>query len=147
MQIEIDTGSRLDQSGDTTFAFSNDIQKAILLKQAVRDECLERLNGKKLGKEIRLFAACIFFLIKDHLPEIEEIIIDVEYPSHEEQIKWIFLNILKKHFPYHNRRLVIRFDNIGKNSYAHRVAWETLRKIKDPDKIISASEILSILLK
>ena len=67
MRIEVDTSSRLDQSGDTVFGFSNHIQRAILVSQNVRDACLERLAGKKLRKELRLFAACVYLLIRDHL--------------------------------------------------------------------------------
>jgi len=48
MKIEVDTSSRLDKSGDTVFSFSNDIQRVALLKQTVRNECLERITGKKL---------------------------------------------------------------------------------------------------
>jgi len=147
MRIEIDTGSRLDQSGDTTFAFSDDIQRAILLKQTVRDKCLERLPGDRLKKQLRLFASCIYLLIKDHLNEIEEIKIDREYPGHEDEIKWIILNILKSHFPFPELRINIEFEPLGKKSSAHKIAWRTLRKERDADQVLTHWEILSALLK
>ena len=147
MKIEVDTSSRLDKSGDTIFGFSNDIQKAILLKQTVRNECLEKLTGKKLKRELRLFAACVYLLIKDHLEEIEEIIIDKEYPGHEEEIGWIILNILKRDISRTEERLTIRFEKIGKKSLAHEIAWQTLRKERNPDKVITAREVFSTLRK
>jgi len=146
MKIEVDTNSRLDKSGDTVFSFSNDIQKVILLKQTVRNECLERLTGKKLKKELRLFAACIYLLIKDCLEEIEEII-DKEYPGHEEEIRWILLNMLKSDLSHSEQRTTIRFEKIGKKSSAHEVAWKTLRKERNPDRVVTSQEIFSALLK
>jgi hypothetical protein len=147
MKIEVDTSSRLDKSGDTVFSFSNDIQKAILIKQTVRNECLEKLTGKKLKKELRLFAACIYLLIKDCLDEIEEIVIDKEYPGHEEEIRWILLNMLKGGLSHSEQRITIRFEKIGKKSSAHEVAWKTFRKERNPDRIITLREIFSALLK
>lgn len=147
MRIEIDTGSRLDQSGDTTFAFSDDIQRAVLVKQTVRDECLKKLPGDKLKKQLRLFAACIYLLIKDHLNEIKKIKIDTEYPGHEDEIKWIIFNLLKSHFPFPELQINIEFKRLGKKSSAHHIAWTTLRKERKPDQVLTTWEIISTLLK
>lgn len=147
MRIEIDTGSRLDQSGDTTFALSDDIQRAVLLRQTVRDECLDRLPGKRLKRQLRLFAACIYLLIKNHIKEIEEIQIDREYPGHENEIRWILFSILKRHFPVPELQISIEFEPLGKKSRAHEIALRTLRKARDPDQILSPWEILSSVLK
>jgi len=147
MRIEIDTSSRLDQSGDTVFGFSDDIQRAILLKQTVRDECLERLAGKKLKRELKLFAACVYLLIEDYLEELEEIKVDREYSGREEEIRWIILNMLKRDFSHPEKRITIRFEKIGKKNSAHQIAWRTLRKERNPDRVIASREILSVLLK
>lgn len=147
MNIEVDTGSRLDQSGDTTFAFSDDAQKVILLKQTIRDECLEKLKGRKLSKELRLFSACVYLLIRDHLNILEEIKIDREYAGHENEIKWIILNILKRHLPYPEKKIIIKFERVGGKGPAHLVAWRALRKKKNIDKVLTSREILSVLLK
>lgn len=145
MRIEIDTSSRLDQSGETVFAFSNHIQKAIVIKQKTRDQALNQFIGKNLKRELRLFSACIYYLIEDHLKMLQEIKIDQEYPGHENEIKWIILNIIKKQNP--KSKAIIRFENIGKKSQAHKVAWKTLRKERKAERVISSQEILSILFK
>lgn len=145
MRIQVDTGSRLDQSGDTIFALSNDIQKAVLIKQAVRDECLERLAGSKLQRELKLFAACVYLLIYDELPKIKELVIDQEYPGHNHEIRWILLNFLKRDFPSYS--LPISFTRVGKKSAAHATAYRTLRGQRLPDKVLSAQEILAVLLR
>lgn len=146
MRIEIDTGSRLDQSGDTTFAFSDGRQRAILLKQAVRDRCLAQLADEDLMKQLRLFAACVYLLIKDHLLDLDEVVIDQEYPGHEHEVLWLIRHFLKRagRPPKQVIHWVIR--PIGKKSPAHRVAWRTLRKVRKADKTLQAREVLKILL-
>lgn len=146
MRIEIDTGSRLDQSGDTTFAFSNDVEKAVLLRQRVRDECLEQLSGERIRREIRLFAACVYLLLREHLGELREIVLDREYPGHDNVVRWILLNLIKKHSAKAPQGLQIRFSNIGKQSAAHEVAYRTYRKEREPTKALTSEEILSVLL-
>jgi len=148
MQAEVDTGSRLDQSGDTTFGFSDDIQRAILLRQTTRNECLWKLTGRKLSKELRLFSACVYLLIKDYLDYLDEIKIDNEYPGHEGDIKRYLANIIRTYYP-HTRfnEEYIKVASIGKNRPAHEVAWKTLRKKREVDKVLNTQEILNLLLK
>jgi len=147
MHIQIDTGSRLDQSGDTIFAFSNEIQRAIRLRQGVRDECLDRLSGRRLSKELRVFAACIYLLIKDYLGQLEDIVIDNEYPGHEGEVKRHLANIIHAHSSVHFQEARIKIASITKRSRAHKVAWETLRKKREVDATIAAKEILALLIK
>ncbi|MFQ5795255.1 MAG: hypothetical protein ACE5JP_09425 [Candidatus Bipolaricaulia bacterium] len=99
-----------------------------------------------MKKELRLFAVCIYLLIKDHLSELQEVRIDREYPGHEEEIKWILLNMMKSH-PPHPGQLNIEFVSLGKGSSAHKIAWRTFRKELKPNKILTAQEVLSALLK
>ena len=146
MRIEIDTGSRLDQSGDTTFAFSNHIQRVLLLHQSVRDECLNQLPGGRLKRELRLFAACVYLLIKDHVRELDEITIDREYPGHEVEIRWLLLNLLKHPVRAVLPPLPVTFKRIGKKSKAHELAFRTYREERAPDQVLTAHDILSALL-
>jgi hypothetical protein len=146
MRIEIDTGSRLDQSGDTVFAFSNEIQKAVLLKQEVRDQCLQTLKGRRLSKELRLFAACVFLLIKDHLKKFTQIVIDEEYPGHAGELKRYLINLIKSHDDSNFPEGVLRIASIGKKSQAHKVAWRTWRKERRADQILRTQEILQLLI-
>jgi len=146
MHIEIDTGSRLDQSGATTFGFSDKIQRAIRLKQRVRDQCLQALGGEKLSKELRVFSACVYILIKDHLEEIEEVIIDNEYYGHERDIKKILLNLIWKHSDPNFSEKRIKVESIGKRRPAHEVAWKTLKGKRRADKVVQVQEILGLLI-
>lgn len=148
MQIEIDTSSRLDQSGDTVFGFSDHIQKAIILKQITRDQCLRKLRGRRLSKELRIFAACIYLLIQDHLDEITGIKIDQEYPEHEGEIKRYLANIIETYRPdVQLKEQSIKVVPVGKKSRAHNVAWTTFRKRRKADRILKTEEILNLLVK
>jgi hypothetical protein len=137
----------LDQSGDTIFAFSNEIQRAICLKQPTRDESLKRLKGRRLSKELRVFAACVYLLVKDYLDQLEELVIDNEYPGHEGEIKRYLANIIHSHHPTHFQETKVKFSSITKKSKAHEVAWKTLRKRRKTDSTIEAREILALLIR
>lgn len=148
MKIEIDTGSRLDKSGDTTFGFSNDIQKVLLLQQIARDECLQKINGRGLSRELRLFAACIYLLVRDKLAELTEMNIDEEYSKHSGDIKRHLVNLIKRYSP--NVELNeenIKIKSIGKKSHAHEIAWQALRGKRKVDGVIKVKEVLDLLLR
>lgn len=108
---------------------------------------LKRLSGPALKKQLRLFAACVYLLIKEELANLEGITIDIEYPGHHNEIKWILLNLLKRDLGARVQRIKIEFERIGRRSKAHIVAWETLRKKRKPARTLTSREILSTLFK
>lgn len=145
MRVEIDMGNRLDKSGDTTFGFLNTIQKAMLLKQTVRNQCLDAMIGRTLSKELRLFTACVFILIREHLGRIEKMTIDSDYDGHEGDIKHYLHNFIKR---YHDPRYPssrIEVGHITRKSRAHEVAWRTYRGERKPDKSLTVAQLLKIL--
>lgn len=144
MRIHIDTGSRLDQSGDTTFAFSDGVQKAALLRQAVRDHCLGKMKGGRLIKQLRLFAACVFLLIRDEVPQLEHVVIDLEYPGHEGEIKWHLLDFIRKQCDPQFPKERIEIRSIGRRAPAHNVAWRTLRGERRPEIVYTTEELLAL---
>ena len=78
---------------------------------------------------------------------LEEIVIDKEYPGHENNIKWIILNMVKRDFPNFKEEIPISFKRIGKNSSAHKIAWKTYKKAEEADKKLKCEEILFALFK
>lgn len=148
MKIEVDTGSRLDQSGDTAFGFSDHSQRVLVLKQISRDECLSKMAGARLNKELRLFSACVYLLIKDNLKELEEVQIDEEYSKHDRDIKRHLANLIKRYSPnIEFKEENIKIKAIGKKSQAHKVAWQTLRGERKAEEIIETKEVLGLLLR
>lgn len=148
MLIEIDTSSRLDKSGYTVFGFSDHIKRVVILRQTTRDQCLEKLKGRRLSRELRIFAACIYLLIENYLDEITEIRIDQEYPKHEGEIKRYHANIIAVQRPnILLREEFIKIVSIGKKSRAHEIAWATFRKQKKANRILRTQDILRLLVK
>jgi hypothetical protein len=154
MKIEVDVSSKLEQSGRTVFAFSNDKKKAVILPQVVRDEILKILSGDKLKNRLKLFAICVFLLIKDDLSQLDKIIIDLrEYTGHQEIIKNHLLNFIRTYYQktFEPEKIEISIKGISKKTKAHQVALKVYRE-KDKDNEISvikitSEKILEILIK
>jgi len=148
MQIEVDQSGIIGRTNiDTVFAFSNAINRSLLIPANVKRECLKvlRPRGKPGGVYyFRLFAAALFLLLKDHLDQVSLIIIDVEFEGKETEIKGMLLNHIRKvhpSFPGNG----ITFARIGKRSRAHKKAIETFRGTLLADKTVSADELLDLL--
>ena len=145
MHLEVDQSGKIeDTRTHTVLAFSNEIQYSILIPVQVKRECVTTLRGRfKSGKifYLRLFIVGLFLLLKDHLHEVTSVTIDVEYEGKERDIRRLLLFYLRRIYPYLEKD-VIGFRRIGKSSNAHKVAIETFRGRREPDKVIRAEEIL-----
>lgn len=149
-RLEIDQSNRLDESGDTFIALSNDISYVVKVSSRTKDAARRRL--RQLGKSKKriepvLWAACAFLLLEDHLKEIERhadvIVIDNEFYGHEADVKATLLRYIRKHygrFPEHR----IRIASIGKGSPAHHVAWLSRRR-RQADRSVTLRELLRLL--
>lgn len=145
MHTLVDTGNRLDESGDTTFAFSNDQQRAVRLRQRDRDRVMKALPGRKLAKQLLLLAACVYLLTRDYLTDIESLMLDNEYDGHQGDIKRHLLNLIHSRLDPNFDGSKIQIRSIGRKNKAHDLAWKTYRGKLPPDKTIQAQEILDLL--
>ena len=89
----------------------------------------------------RLFAVALFFLLRNHITNLDMILIDVEYPGKNAQIKGHLLNLLRRS-NIEVRRGQISFAHIGKKSNAHQVALEVFRGRQKANVILTEAEIL-----
>jgi len=148
MKIEIDQSSKIEYtSKDTVVAFSNGKQKALLIRASDKREIQKvfREAGKPDMFVYKTFAILIYFLIKKDIKDIQEIVIDKEYPGKEYLIKHLFLQILrgqKKAIDKEN----IYFKQIGKKSKAHEKAINTFQGKIKPDIVVSFKEILAFII-
>jgi len=85
-------------------------------------------------------------LIKDHLKEINQIIIDEEYPGWGFQIKDYLLTEIRKIKPNFDKNN-ISFNRIGKKSKAHLRAYEITIGKRQPDIKAREQDILKYILK
>ena len=81
-------------------------------------------------------------LLRDQAQEIALAVVDVEYTGHDREIKQHLLNLLRRSGrPISADR--ISFQHVGKKSPAHRLAIETLRGERPPDRLVSLEELLA----
>jgi len=139
MHIEIDQSGKIEQTNnDTVLSYSNHEQFSIWIKSDLKQRLLRNKKDKKL--KIKLFSVCLYLLLKDHLNDKEQILIDNEYPGHNRFIKNILMNLIKKDYPGFDKRR-ITFGSITRASNAHKISILTYRGILRPNKIIKEEEI------
>jgi len=146
MRVEVDQSGKIgDTKVPTVLAYSNGRQYAVLIPVTVKRECLHRLRRQgKAGKTIyiRLFAIGLYFLLKDHIHLISSILIDLEYPGKDGDIKLYLTNLFRRSGIKFNPS-IIRFGQIGKKSRAHLKAFTVFSKTQQPDKRMSVKQLLA----
>lgn len=149
MKIEIDQSGKIEKTNkDTVIAFSDDYFSSILI--LAKDKREIQKIFRKIGKSrvfiYKLFAILIFLLIKKHLKKIDQIIIDVEYPSWGHLIKDYLVKEIKRVKPDFKPEN-ISFKLIGKRSKAHLIAIEVARKKMSPNLKVGVKEIFKHITK
>lgn len=148
MKIEIDQSGRVEYtSHDTVIAFSNKKKRAIFIEAKDKREIqsIFRKMGKGQLFVIRLFTILIFILLKKE-KEVKEIIIDIEYPGWNAQIKNYLLVDLRK-FGIKLDPNQISFSRITKKSEAHWHAYRVFKKERKPEIIVGVMEVLNELFR
>lgn len=81
-------------------------------------------------------------IVKDE--DVKSVDIDVEYSGHENTIKNIVIQLLRK---YKKPIPAISFALVGKKSNAHKTAIAVLRGREKPTRIVKAKEVLLLFYK
>ena len=141
---EIDQSNKIECSGDTVLALSNDEEYTIRIpareKRAAMAYLAYRRRGSRKFKLLRLFAAALYYLLQ-RLPQGEQVTIDTEYPGHEQDIRSALLNLLWRDDPDFDADR-ITFWYVGKKSPAHRKALAVYRGEVRADRILKADDLL-----
>ena len=149
MKIEIDQSGKIENtSKDTVIAFSDGIRKAIRISSNDKREiqAIFRRIGKPRIFIYKLFAILIFLLIRDHLKELDEVVIDEEYSGQESLIKTYLAQEIRKAAPSFDLQL-ISFGRVGKKSGAHLRASQVARRKRDADMQVTTKDVLKYILK
>jgi hypothetical protein len=145
MQVEVDQSGKIgDTKVDTVLAFSNKTDYAILIPAIVKRECLKRLREHgETGKVfyLKLFAIGLYLLLKEYVLSLSTILIDLEYPGREADIKLYLTNLFNRSGIKFNPSSV-RFGQVGKKSHAHLKAFRVFTKREKANKRINVKEIL-----
>lgn len=145
MQVEVDQSGKIGKTNeDTVLAFSNGRRFAILIPSQVKQECVKALRQRGFSPQstyLRLFVVCLYFLLRNYIVEVDLILIDVEYPGKNAQIKEHLLNFLRRSGIEVGKHK-ISFSHIGKKSNAHQIALDTFRGKLKADLVLSVEDIL-----
>ena len=145
MRIEVDQSGKIEQTEmDTVVAFRNDEQYSVLLKKKMKVEILIDYRNKYKDIHYRLFAVLIFYCIRNYLHKIQLIVIDIEYERRDADIKKHLLSFIWKDYSNFDKNL-ITFSRIGKDSRAHRLAYQTFIGKLAPNKIVTKKEVENLL--
>jgi len=148
MRIEIDQSWKIENTNKhSVLAFSDGFSSSVLI--TAKDKKLLQKFFRAAGKPgmfvYRTFTILAYYLVKDHLDKIDEIVFDREYPQKEALIKDLFLQLVRKHRPSFDKNC-IWFEEIGKKSNAHWEAYWVFKGDKKPTKAITYQMILEKIL-
>ncbi len=150
--IQIDQSIKIEQtSQDTVLGMSNTCKRTIVIPAKVKQEAFILLKNQGKSHDIacyEIFAIGIFILLKPYLANTirqgEYIVIDTEYTGQEAKIKSVLLQFMKLH-GFKISKDQIFFDQVGKASGAHQIAWRVQRKKEKADYIVRLEEMLHLL--
>ena len=145
MHIEVDQSGKVEQTDmDTVVAFRNSEQYSVLLKKKIKAEILNENRNKHKDIHYRLFAVLVFYCIRNYLHKIQLIVIDIEYERRDADIKKHLLRFIRIDYPDFDKNLIM-FSRIGKESKAHRLAYQTFIGKLAPNKIVTKKEVEDLL--
>ncbi len=149
MIIEIDQSGKVENtSKDTVVAYANGSFKSVIIKAKEKREVQKvfRKINKPRVFVYRVFAVLIFLLVKPELKRVTTIIIDIEYPGQSGLIKHYLLQEIKKVVPNFRKENIV-FQEIGKKSRAHYVAYGVSSGKRAADMVVTARDILKFVIK
>lgn len=147
MKIEIDQSGKIEDSNRlTVVAFSNGKIKSLKISAVEKQKLLRIMRTLDYPKKtfiFKIFAGLIYLLLEDE-KNIEEVIVDREYPGQEGIIKDILSHLFRK---IGKKLPRITFYKIGKKSDAHKIANDIYRGKGAADIVVGTSHILKIFYK
>ena len=146
MTYQIDQSGKIeDTAKNTILAYSNEIQKSILISRKTKRKIQEvfRLCGYSKLYIYYLFAVGIYHLLIDFSTQ-KSITIDIEYPGKDKIILQLIEKLLKAYNkPAHN----IKFSRIGNHPKVHYAAYNVFSGKKKADCILRYKELLQSIKK
>ncbi|MBM3129914.1 MAG: hypothetical protein FJ009_14995 [Chloroflexi bacterium] len=143
--IAVDQSIKVEQTNQSTvLAFSDGIQKTIVIPAEVKRDCQRTLRARGVKSRmiaLRIFAAGLLVLLESQMRELASITIDTEYEGREGEIRSLVLRFVSRQAPNLSRRAIV-FRQIGRQSAAHTLAWETHRGKRNPDHVVTLKELL-----
>ena len=144
--VEVDQSVRMEMSGDTVVAASDDFATTVMITARVKQQVKESLLRRGVKPNmvmIRMFVGAILLAIHEHLAEIGSLTIDDEYDGYQVVIRSLLLDRIRAlESAFTKDRIVI--VHIGRKSRAHRAAIRVTRGQVKADKTLTAAELLAV---
>lgn len=143
--VEVDQSGRMEMSGETTVAVSNDFTVTVRVTAKVKREVREALLARGVKPRmvmLRMFVGAVLLAICEHLDEISVLRIDEEYTGYEAVIKSLLLDRMQSLGKSTGCDIVI--TRLGKSSPAHRAAIRVTRRQATADYVPSAEKLLEV---
>jgi hypothetical protein len=149
MQADVDMSGRIEETNrPTVVALANGAVASIFISPRDKRKVIETLKRRKPERErkyiyIRVFSALLFLLLEHEIGKLSLVVVDPEYPGYEADIKdWVLTLCRRNVVPV--LRDQIMFRQVGKKSPAHELAYQTYKGKLQPDRIITAEEVLRL---
>ena len=134
LQGEVDISGKVENVDEpTVLALANGMNFSIYLSGLTKKEVLEELRRRNPNRSItkihvQFFAVLLFTLLKDHINQLQSVLIDSEYQGHEVLIKEHLLNLFHKH-KITVEPTSIHILKLNKLSPAHKLAISVFREM------------------
>lgn len=141
----IDQSGRVEETNRVTvIALANKSKSftvALLPKTKKELQAIFRKKGKPKVFPVIVFATIVFITMLRSKTYPQELIIDIEYPGHENAIKNIVTTLCRR---FKKKPPEIYFSNIGKKDPAHLAAWKTYNKKLKSNLILKIGDFKGI---
>lgn len=142
----IDQSGRVEETNKVTIVALADKKKSftIALLPKTKKELLSvfRKSGKPKTFPIVIFSDIVFMTMLRSKTFPQELIIDMEYPGHDNTIKNIIITLCRR---FKKKTPEVYFANIGKNDPAHFAARDTYTKKTKPDLVLKIGNFKGII--
>ncbi len=151
MTVEVDQSGKFEQlDTHTVIACANGKSNAVWISASTKRNLVQRLRKSLIPRKdlIPILFAVLVFILVDNLATLPDtIIVDEEYTGKEDIIGESLRKLLvdKSRVKWQGQ---IRFKQIGKMSFAHKLAWKIHRAKKRPTDVkkILEDDILKLLI-
>jgi len=144
MRYQIDQSGKVEDTRKLTIvAFANGKVKSLKISAVEKRKLVKAMRELDYPKKTfiyKIFAGLIFLLIRDE--QAQELVIDKEYPGHEDTIKNVLLHLFRKE---NKDAPNITFGLIGKKSAAHEAALAVFQNRVRPTIEADASDVIQLL--
>jgi len=150
MHADIDMSGRIEESNRATaVALANGISFSIFISGAEKRKAIAILKQRYPGRDVNLlhifvFTVLLYYLLQPHIERLALVTIDLEYPGHDALIKNRVMTLLRNAgLRVHREQFAI--GQVGKKSPAHDLAYGVYAKKTEPDRVITAADVLVLI--